>query len=126
MLNWVIFPKKKESSEYKADGGSTLGQHWVKSSLVILPSAQLGSGHVVYCRSGDVREVLIFANFARSKNLGIQESRKNHYYNSATKEKKENSRILSFVGSPKIRNSRKFKHAKITRSTVVLTLEALS
>ena len=87
MLNWVIFPKKKESSEYKADGGSTLGQHWVKASLVILPSAQLGSGHVVYSRSGDIREVFIFANFASSTNSGIQESRENYYYNSATKKK---------------------------------------
>ena len=32
--------------------------------------------------------------------------------------KNENSRILNFVKSPKIKNSRKFKHAKITRSTV--------
>ena len=33
-------------------------------------------------------------------------------------EKNENSRILNFAKSPKIGNSRKFKHAKITRSTV--------
>ena len=33
--------------------------------------------------------------------------------------KNENSRILNFVKSPKIKNSRKFKHAKITRSTVL-------
>ena len=30
----------------------------------------------------------------------------------------ENSRILNFAKSPKIGNLRKFKHAKITRSTV--------
>ena len=33
----------------------------------------------------------------------------------ATPKKKENSRILASVKSPKISNSRKFKHAKITR-----------
>ena len=32
--------------------------------------------------------------------------------------KNEISRIPNFVKSPKVRNSRKFKHAKITRSTV--------
>ena len=33
--------------------------------------------------------------------------------------KNENSRILNFVKSPKTGNPRKFKHAKITRSTVL-------
>ena len=37
----------------------------------------------IYCRSGNMHEALIFANFVRR----IQESRKNQYYNSATKEK---------------------------------------
>ena len=32
--------------------------------------------------------------------------------------KNENSPILNFVKSPKIRNSRKIEHTKITRSTV--------
>ena len=32
---------------------------------------------------------------------------------------KRKFRILNFLKSPKIRNSRKFEHAKITRSTVV-------
>ena len=40
----------------------------------------------VYCRSGNIREVLIFANFART-NSRIQESRENYYYHSATEEK---------------------------------------
>ena len=46
--------------------------------------------------------------------------------------KTENSRILNFVKSPKITNSRKFKHAKITRSTLLVSslnfqsLEAVS
>ena len=31
----------------------------------------------------------------------------------------DNSRILNFAKSPKITNSRKSKHAKITRSTVL-------
>ena len=44
-------------------------------------------GVSVYCRSGNNREVLIFANFARWTNSRIQESRKNYFYKSATKEK---------------------------------------
>ena len=32
--------------------------------------------------------------------------------------KNKNSRILNFVKSPKIKNSRKFKDAKITRATI--------
>ena len=35
--------------------------------------------HYIYCRSGNIREVLIFANFARRTNLRIQESRGNYY-----------------------------------------------
>ena len=60
-----------------------------------------------YCRSGNIREVLIFANFAKRTNSRIQESREN--YNITTKEKE------------------KFKHTKITRFTVlhVLTLTVL-
>ena len=42
-----------------------------------------------YCRSGNIREVLIFANFARMGNSQIQESGYNYHYNSATKEKWE-------------------------------------
>ena len=37
-----------------------------------------------YCRSGNIREVSIFA---RKKNSRIQESRENYFYNSATREK---------------------------------------
>ena len=33
------------------------------------------------------REVLIFANFAKRKNVRIQKSREKYYYDSATKEK---------------------------------------
>ena len=40
-----------------------------------------------YCGPGDIRKVLIFANFARRTNSRIQESRENYYYDSATKEK---------------------------------------
>ena len=43
---------------------------------------------MTYCRSGNVREVLIFANFARTTNPQIEESRENYFYNSATKKKK--------------------------------------
>ena len=38
-----------------------------------------------YCRSGNIREVLIFANFARRTISRIQKSCENYYYNSATK-----------------------------------------
>ena len=42
----------------------------------------------IYCRSGTIREVSIFANFARRTNSLVQESRVNYYYyNSGTKEK---------------------------------------
>ena len=41
----------------------------------------------IYSRSGNIREVLIFANFAWKTNSRIQESRENYYYNSGTKEK---------------------------------------
>ena len=53
------------------------------------------------------------------RNLRIQESREKYYYNSDTKEKKI-SRIPNFVKSTKMKNSRKFKHAKITRLTVYI------
>ena len=51
------------------------------------------SGHILYCRSGNTREVLIFANFARRTNSRIQESREKYYYNSATKEKFANCKL---------------------------------
>ena len=41
----------------------------------------------IHCRSGNIREVSIFANFARSTNSQIQDSRENYYYSSGTKEK---------------------------------------
>ena len=52
-----------------------------------------------YCGSGYIREVLILA--MRTNSL-IQDFRENYYYNSATN---ENSRILIFLKSLKIRNS---------------------
>ena len=71
-----------------------------------------------YCRSGNIREVLIFANFARRTNSRIQESREEYYYNSPTKEKWKlaNSKLRE---KSQNKNSRKFAHAKITRSTVL-------
>ena len=61
------------------------------------------------CRSGNIRKVLIFGNFARRTYSRIQESRENYFYNSATNSKSRKNF--------KIKNSRKFKHARITRST---------
>ena len=62
----------------------------------------------IWCSSGNIREVLIFTNFSRRRHSRIPGFRENYYYNSTTK-----------VKSPKIRNSRKFEHAEITRSTGV-------
>ena len=75
----------------------------------------------IYCRSGNVCEVLIFT---RRTNSRIQESCKKYYYNSAAKEK------LKFVNSKlreksQIRNLQKFKHAKITRSTVYVLIQSV-
>ena len=72
-----------------------------------------------YCRSGNIREVSIFANFARRINSRIQNLAKNIIIIALLK-KNENLQILNFMKSPKIRNSRKFKHVKITKSTVLL------
>ena len=44
-------------------------------------------GHKQYCKSGNIRDVLIFANFARRRNSEIEESRENYYYNIATEDK---------------------------------------
>ena len=60
---------------------------------------------------------LIFANFAKWENSRIKKYRENYYYNSELK-KNVKMQILNLLKSLKIRNSRKFKHAKITRSTV--------
>ena len=53
---------------------------------IALPSF-VNSVALVYCRSGNIREVLIFADVARRTNSRIQESRENCYYNSDTEEK---------------------------------------
>ena len=60
-----------------------------------------------YCRSGDIRDVLIFANFARRTNSRIPESRENYYYNSTYKEKEK------FVNSKLREKSQNKKFAKI-------------
>ena len=44
-------------------------------------SIRLRALYSVYCRSGNISEVLIFANFART-NSRIQESRENYFSNS--------------------------------------------
>ena len=66
-----------------------------------------------------------FAIFARRTNSRIGESRENYYYNSPLIET-DNSRSLDFTKSPKITNSRKWCHAKITRSTVFLLQEGIT
>ena len=68
----------------------------------------------IYCRSVNIREVLIFSNFSKT-NKQILESRENYDYECY---ENDNLQILDFVKSHKITNSRKYKHKKITRSTV--------
>ena len=60
-----------------------------------------------FCRSGNIRKVLFFANFAKIKIMNV-----------ILIIEIEHLRILAFLKSPQITNSRKSKHAKITRSTV--------
>ena len=43
--------------------------------------------YYIYCKSDNIREVLIFANFAKRISSRIQEPRENYYYNSVTEEK---------------------------------------
>ena len=40
---------------------------------------------MIYCKSDNIREGLIFENFARRTNSRIKESLENYYYNSASK-----------------------------------------
>ena len=72
---------------------------------------------ICYCRSGDIREVLIFANYERRTNSRILESHEIIIIIALPMIKIENLRILDFE-SPKITSSRKSKHAKISRSKV--------
>ena len=65
------------------------------------------------CKSGNIRDFRQFRKDDTLANLRIP--RKLFDYNSATI---DNSRILDLTKSPKITNLQKFKHAKITRSTV--------
>ena len=68
-----------------------------------------------YCRSGNIRKVLIFTNSAKRSNSRIEEFRDFFYYNSATFIEIDNLRILDFTKILKITNSQKSKHAKNTR-----------
>ena len=101
--NLCIFLKSFDESDH------IIGEDWM-------------SENARYCRSSNICWVSIFANFARRTNSRMQECRENYTHNSATKEN-ENSRILNFVKSPNMRNSRKFKHANIIRSTVCVRWE---
>ena len=60
-----------------------------------------------YCWSGNIREGLIFAIFARRTNSRIQEFHENYFYNSATKEK------WKFANSKLCEKSQNQKFAKI-------------
>ena len=67
-----------------------------------------------YCRSGNIREVLFFANFAKMTNSRIQESHQKYYYNNSYKEKSK------FANSKLREKSQNQKFAKITRCTVFI------
>ena len=58
-----------------------------------------------YCGSRNIRELLIFANFAGRIKSRIKESLEIYFYNSTTKIY-ENSRIINFVQSPIRKKSR--------------------
>ena len=72
-------------------------------------------------RSGNIREVLIFANFVKRKNSRILESRVYYYYNNTTEEKlkfanskfRENSENLQFL---KIETRENYKISSIISS----------
>ena len=69
---------------------------------------------LIYCWSGNILEVLIFA---KRTNLRVQESRKKYYYSSATTEK---WKFAKFKLREKFQNQKfeKIYIAKITRSRV--------
>ena len=58
--------------------------------------------YALYFISVNIRKVLIFANFARRTNSRIRESR-NFFFIIAILRRNENSRILNFVKSPKLK-----------------------
>ena len=72
----------------------------------------------IYCRSGIIREVLI-TRISRGGQIREFKNLAKIIFIIALLKKNENSQILNFVKSHKIRNSGKFEHAKITRSTVL-------
>ena len=78
-----------------------------------------------YCGTGNIREVLIFANSARKTNSRIQEFRENHYYNSATKEKRKfaNSKLREKSKNQKFHdelNTQKLPYLQYTKYVIVL------
>ena len=64
---------------------------------------------IKYCTSGNIREVLIFANFVRRTNSRIEESGENYYYNNIELLKK----IENFANSKLRKKSQNQKFAKI-------------
>ena len=75
-----------------------MASHWAHDVAATSQQRRIPSG-MIYCRSGNIREVLIFAKWTNSR---IQKFCTNYYYNSATK-KNINSRILNFVKNRKVR-----------------------
>ena len=103
-LNFIVF--RSYTNDTKLDNEITNLEF--KSSItyrikmyvsVFMILKSLSILQMIYSSSGKIREVLIFANFARRTNSRIQESRESYYYNSASK--------------------KKLKHAQISRSTLL-------
>ena len=84
-----------------AGGDVDHAAHAIRPTIVSMVYTTMLQRCKKYCRSGNIREVLIFANFASRTNSRIQEFRENYFYNSTNKEK------WKFANS---------KHAKIIRS----------
>ena len=70
--------------------------------------------HIPYCGSGNIREIL-FSRISQGEQIREFENLVKIIIIIALLGENENSQILNFVKSPKIRNSRKFKPKKITR-----------
>ena len=72
----------------------------------------------LYSKSGNIRELLVFANLARRKNSRIWKLSRKLLLLVLPIIEIDNSRILDFAKIPKITDSQQYKHAKITKSTV--------
>ena len=61
--------------------GKMYKRYRYKARQVVTVGVTCHIAHMIYCISGNIREVLFFANFAMRTNSQISESRENYYYN---------------------------------------------